>query len=266
MSHPQAILFLIGKLISFAVILQSIEFISIRKSLTESGIWRWSELRTDYLFLPGFFLKGLDFIMNEKAFTAMMILRIVFAIALIDYNFSSVVYSLLFLFLFTSTFLITVRWRGSFNGGSDYLLLIILLSIIVGSINPNLATGAIWYISLQVASSYFLAGLHKVRREKWWRGIAVGSFVNSPNYSPPAIAVKLLNHSTLARLATWGVLIFELTFPLALINIQLCKFYLLAGLIFHLSNFFIFGLNRFFWIWTASYPALWYCCYSLSTN
>lgn len=252
----------IGTFLAFVIILQSLEFIKIRSSLSEKGIWRWTELRSDYLFLPTFVLKGLDFIMSEKHFTALMYSRILLCVVIFFVPASPFIY----LFLFVSTFLVTLRWRGSFNGGSDYLLLILLLSIVIGFTSLTLTNGALWYITLQVLSSYFLAGLHKVRKEKWWNGIAVTSFVSSPNYSPPAIAVKVLNNSTMARLATWGVLVFELTFPLALINKQICLFYLIAGMFFHLGNFFVFGLNRFFWVWTASYPAIWYCCDLLSTN
>lgn len=258
----QETLFLIGRLISFALLLQSIEFIKIKKNLTEQGIWRWSELRSEYQFLPQFIQRFLDFIMNEKYFTSMMKVRLELSIVLFLFPYLT----WLFVFLFLSTFLVTLRWRGSFNGGSDYLMLIILLTLCVGLIIPGLAKAALWYITIQVLSSYFLAGLHKVRKEKWSRGIAVAQFVNSPNYDPPSFVVRIINNTSMAKIITWAVLVFELAFPLAIINSKLCAMFLVMGFCFHLGNFVVFGLNRFFWVWTASYPALWYCAYSLSAK
>jgi hypothetical protein len=49
---------------------------------------------------------------------------------------------------------------------------------------------------------------------------------------------------------------FEVLFPLALLH----PLALYAGLViaatFHLANAFLFGLNRFFWIWICAYPSL----------
>ena len=154
---------LICRLIGVAVLFQSLEFIKIRESISEKGIWRWSELRSDYQFLSPKVLKGLDWIMSPAIFNEMMKLRFfaAFLAAIYPYFF------FIFIFLFLSTFLITLRWRGSYNGGSDYLTLIILLSICIGFHNPLFAKGALWYISLQVISSYFLAGLYKIKQKKW---------------------------------------------------------------------------------------------------
>lgn len=248
-------LIFIARLIGLTIVFQSLEFIKIKESIAETGIWRWSELRSDYLFLPVRILRALDWIMAPKRFMEMMTLRFYTAILAFIYPH----FSIIFIFLFFTTFLITLRWRGSFNGGSDYLMLIILLCLCLGFIFPILSKAAVWYISLQVLSSYFMAGLYKVKQKKWRNGSAVYGFVSSPSYKTPQFIITKCKDPTIALAIAWAVIIFELTFPLVLSHPYLSIFYLGAGLIFHFGNFMTFGLNRFFWVWSASYPALFYC-------
>jgi len=55
---------------------------------------------------------------------------------------------------------------------------------------------------------------------------------------------------------SWGVILFELLFPLALLS----QMAVLAGLAvafgFHIANFVLFGFNRFVWVWLAAFPSV----------
>jgi hypothetical protein len=259
MNHPEAIdtLLFVARLMGLAIIFQSLEFIKIKDSLSEKGIWRWSELRSDYSFLPEKVRQFLDWVMKDSIFNEMIKLRFFMGILAALYPH----FFIIFVFLFLSSFLITLRWRGSFNGGSDYMTLIILLCLCIAFLNKDssiLAKGALWYISLQVISSYFLAGLYKIKQEKWRSGKAIYGFVSSPNYKVPQLVLTKSQDPIWAMRASWAVMIFEISFPLALLHPNLTLIYLLAGAFFHLGNFWVFGLNRFFWIWCASYPAIYY--------
>lgn len=66
----------------------------------------------------------------------------------------------------------------------------------------------------------------------------------------------------LAKILSWAVMLWEVSFPLSLIHPAVCAVYLGLGVIFHLSNFYLFGLNRFVWAWIATYPAIVYCSYN----
>jgi hypothetical protein len=58
---------------------------------------------------------------------------------------------------------------------------------------------------------------------------------------------------------SWSVIVFELLFPLSLLNHYALIVALLIAAMFHLANACLFGLNRFFWIWPAAYPIiLWF--------
>lgn len=243
---------LIARLMAFALFWQSIEFIKLKNEITEKGIWRWSDLRTELLFLPALLVKFFDYIMPEKNFTRMMKVRLMATLVLIIYPQSSSIIAL----LFVTTFLITIRWRGSFNGGSDYMSLIALLTLLVGSMNVRWMEGALWYLTIQVILSYFIAGVHKAKRAKWQTGEAAADFISAPHYQAPRFVLKALEHPFISKMFSWSVLLFELAYPLVLL---FPKTFFIFGVLFHLSNFAIFGLNRFFWVWPATYPALYLC-------
>jgi hypothetical protein len=156
--------------------------------------------------------------------------------------------------------LIVLRFRGAFNGGSDYVT---TLSLIVVWLfhsfpqAPNLQLACLLYLGLQIVFSYFLSGLSKIRSRSWLRGEALAQFLVLDKYQiPVAWREMAFRKSPLLRLASFAVLAFELSFPVVLLSPDLCLIWMAAGAIFHWMNFRIFGLNRFFWIWLACYPAL----------
>jgi hypothetical protein len=245
---------LFARLVSFAVLLQSIEYILMKRSLIQNGIWNWEEIKTDYDYFPTPIKTLLNFLNQEKHFHELITLRIFLAGMCTLYPFWSLPYAVLFFV----TFVINMRFRGSFNGGSDYLTLISLLCLFIGSLHPILMKGALYYIALQVISSYFLAGLFKIKLSKWRNGNALKGFLFSPSYRAPQWALRIMQNPKNVMMGSWAVLLFECTFPVMLLNPTMTKLYLVLGMTFHFVNFLVFGLNRFLWIWVASYPALYY--------
>jgi hypothetical protein len=55
---------------------------------------------------------------------------------------------------------------------------------------------------------------------------------------------------------SWAVMLFELAFPLTLVSQASLAAGLTVAALFHLANACLFGLNRFFWTWVATYPAI----------
>ena len=163
--------------------------------------------------------------------------------------------------LFGTHLAICLRWRGSFNGGSDFMVLMILSALVVLTLlggTPSATSGVLAYIGIQTVLSYFVGGIVKIRRGNWRKGVALPGFLRFSIYQPNKFQRKIESKPPLARTLSWFALAFECSFPLALLSPQICVLYIFAGLIFHFANFYFFGLNRFFWAWLAAYPALLY--------
>lgn len=254
---PKDTIALMEKIIAVAIFLQCLELFSIRKTFSEQGVWRWSVIRDDFIVFRSLTQRTLDFILTEKSFLVLISLRSLSAIVLFFY---SSPYLLLFLFL--STVLISLRWRGTFNGGSDFMTLVVLMALCAAACfdsHPLIQKGALWYTALQVCNSYFLAGVVKIKHANWRSGRALIGFLNSTIYKPDRVSIWLTKRSLLAKAVSWSILIFECSFPLALLNSELCQIYLGLAFLFHVANIYIFGLNRFLYAWAAAYPALYFC-------
>ena len=155
--------------------------------------------------------------------------------------------------------LISLRWRGSFNGGSDFMTLIVLMGLGLASLFPNhllMGVGCLWYIALQTCTSYFISGLVKLKRANWRQGKALTGFIRLSIYEPGPFVKWFLESPKISLRISWVLILFECSFPLALLRFDLALAYVSFGFLFHLANFYIFGLNRFLFAWLATYPAL----------
>lgn len=134
--------------------------------------------------------------------------------------------------------LLTTIWigwgfRGTFNGGSDNMTVVVLCALLWPA-------GGRLYLAVQLCLSYFVAGVVKLRQPSWWDGTALRAFLG-PGW-PAWVG--------------WGVIVWECLFPLALVSRGFAGGFCAVGVAFHLANCRLLGLNRFLWIWLAAYPAL----------
>jgi len=70
-----------SRLLGWAVLLQSIEMICLRSGWSDSGIWRWQDLRQDYRAYP-LVSRTLSLFLNSTSYLALNILTFLAAIGL----------------------------------------------------------------------------------------------------------------------------------------------------------------------------------------
>jgi hypothetical protein len=152
------------------------------------------------------------------------------------------------------------RFDGPYNGGSDRMGLLILSCLCLVHFLPSLRAreAAFGYLALQVLLSYFVAGWVKISNPEWRTGRASRDVLLFSAY-PASESIRAGAHwPRSVCLASWAVILFELLFPLALLSKQALVIGLALAALFHLVNACVFGLNRFFWVWLAAYPSLWW--------
>lgn len=242
----------IGKLIAFAVFLQGFELLMIRRSWSDQGMWPWKILKSEYTERQQ---KFLSFFLDEKHFLVVVIIQIILALLNLYYSLPAISGVLLLTVILTAA-----RFRGTFNGGSDYMTVLILLAHFFGGISGHKTVQAVflWYIAVQTVLSYFLAGMAKLREKEWRSGVAISKLLTYSNYVVSENATKLSKNPILCKMASIILLVFECTFPLAILDWKVCFVYLTVGFFFHLENYLDLGLNRFFFAWIAAYPAVFY--------
>lgn len=270
MIAPEAI-DLSARIIGVTVIVQSLEMLSLRREWTPGALWDWALLRREFAGSP--LLAVLDGILGTPGFNILLGLRAITAVALVLWPHAG-----LAAFLVFTTIAIAFRWRGTFNGGSDAMTLIVLVGVTVGTAFADFGVGqganvallpgdvaatrsavgaqaGLAYIAFQAVLSYFIAGVVKLRTRDWRNGSALRTFLNLPGYPVAAWLRGLSRSAGLMFALSWLLIVFECVFPLVFVWPRV---FLVLGLAFHFGNAIAFGLNRFLLAWAAAYPALWY--------
>lgn len=150
------------------------------------------------------------------------------------------------------------RFDGPYNGGSDRMALLLLVCLLASHLapTPRWRELALGYAAVQVVLSYAMAGWVKWREPSWRSGQALRDLFAFSAYpvsnqvrgwAPGPVGLKVVS---------WGIVLFESVFPLALLDAGALRFMLVAAAGFHIANAWLLGLNRFIWVWIATYPLL----------
>lgn len=241
--------------IATAALLQTIELWLVRATMADDGVWAWSVLRR-----PGA-ERTSDRVFDARGVEITLVLR-GGAAAAVPWMPPGPVRAAMLVVLCVSTLLVAMRWRGSFNGGSDAMTLHVLVAVTVHAVVPDsdaVARACAWYIAIVAVHSYALAGLAKVVHGPWRDGSALVAFVATAVHAPPTSLVRALGRPAFARVAAWTVMAVELSAPLALLDPRLCVGFAAVAAAFHVGNAWVFGLSRFVLPWLATFPALYAC-------
>ncbi len=248
-----------------SIFLQCLEYWRIAGSTDPQGIWAWQVQRADIPASPFWVRRFLDVLYRPGFYRAQLLLRAVAALALMAWGNQL----WLALVLFTGQLLLLVRWRGAFNGGSDFMTLItvtgLLMAQLVG-LAADADTGwsvALAYIGLQTISSYFVSGWVKLKRPEWRNGQALTVFLNSGLYGPLA-PDSVFRQPRVALVCSWAFILWEGLFPLALLSPAWVGLFVAVALVFHFLVFWFFGLNRFFWSWAVNLSSIFFLTHWLS--
>jgi hypothetical protein len=154
-------------------------------------------------------------------------------------------------------------YRGSFNGGSDTMTSqlwlgtgLLALADWWPTLRVELTLAGLSFIAVQSVASYTIAGFIKLKERGWRDGSALPSFLAHPRYRVPAWARRVVGPRAVTLGLSYGVLAFECTFPVALLDVRCALGFCAIAAAFHLANALLLGLNRFLWVWLATYPAI----------
>jgi len=240
-------------LVSISMLIQTLEFLNSRFLNFVGLIWDSKSLLMEY----GESGRGFQWVFRPISWKALLYFRLVFSMGL----FLGLAGPWMLSAGLVIQFFLLLRFRGNFNGGSDFMTTLFLMGLFLSKVFP-LSSGipkwVLMYLGVQVLFSYFIAGLVKLKEPKWRSGTAVAHFLTSSPYHHPHLEKIARTHEGLLRWAGVMTLVFELSAPFVLMGRSFALAFCFVGFGFHLLVFFSFGLNRFFWAWLAGYPALFY--------
>ena len=245
-------------LFAWSLAIQTLEFLRMGPATASDGLWSWTLQRAD--IAQDWMRPLLDRVFAPAVHHVHLCLRLAAAVWLAAFGSSLG----LILVLFVSNILVLIRWRGAFNGGSDFLTLVVLTGLLIAQLVGAFGDvvlgwqAGLWYIAIQAITSYFMSGWVKIMRREWRSGAAMTIFLNAAIYGPMSES-HLLRNRGVALLGSWAFIVWECCAPLALVSPELATVFCAVAGVFHFLVFWFFGLNRFFWAWLASFPAILWC-------
>lgn len=251
---PELAVFLTTRFLGLVLSMQAIEMLWLSRAGAISKIWTYENLR-DEIQKAFPFLEGMmKILFSKKGFEAVVILQ--FLIGMMTLLLGQ---GFFFIGLFCTHLLINLRFFGSFNGGSDSMVFVLVTGVLISTLvpSPELEKLGLIYITIHALISYFKAGLVKVTQPEWRNGTALSTFLSQSVYDNGPILARLKNHYSLMPLIlAWTVLLFELGMPTVLFSGNYAWIYFGMAILFHFSIYLTLGLNRFFWAWMCSWPAI----------
>lgn len=244
-------------LLGISLCLQTIEQLRI---MALDRVGSWAIQRAEVPDRPLWLKKVLDWLLSEPArYQVLLFVRLLLALCLIV-GWLGLAGALA---LFVIGLVLLIRWRGAFNGGADFMTLVALTALLmahaIGQVFDSRLGwhAALWYVALQSISSYFISGWVKLMHPGWRSGEALPAFLDTGVYGPlPADSV--FRRRWVARGCSWAFTVWEGCSPLALMDARIAVVFCGVAAIFHGLVFWFFGLNRFFWAWAVTFPAIIY--------
>ena len=246
-------------LCAVSLIIQTLEFLRLRAVTQNEQVWSWQIQRQQLHDSPRWLQKSADWLYRDRVHHVHLLIRLAAAATL--FFGSNLAISVA---LFLSTLLILIRWRGAFNGGSDFMTVVVQTGMVIAHgaalvVGPVMGWRAgLWYITIHAISSYFISGSVKLFDVHWRDGRALPFFIDGAIFGPLK-PDSLFYKRWFAILSSWSFILWECSVPLALAGPTWAALWCLIAAVFHFLVFWHFGLNRFFWAWCASFPAIIYC-------
>ena len=260
--EPGQVLFWAQVIASVSVVLASLEWLAAAPLMGPRGVLQWEVLRSRYTFLyEGPAARLVHPVLRYPAALAVPGVRAVAAGALLALpGLEGAGAAALAGVVAVTSVLMFVRSPYSMDGADQMTVLTFAtLSLVHASGHPWVREAGLWFIAIQGALSYSIAGWAKASARDWRNGRYLAQIMATRIYGAPALARFLGDHPRLAALAAWSVILWESTFILVFFLPEpAVAAYLLLGLFFHVHTALAMGLNTFFWSFVAAYPPIYY--------
>ena len=145
------------------------------------------------------------------------------------------------------------------QGGDVQMTMILMGGVALSAVcdTPRVNAACVVFLASQGCVAYFGAGVLKLLSVEWRSGTALPDVFSTRIFGFPILGKSLQAHPFLSQCLCWGVIIWEVTFPIVLFSSPYVGYmYLFCGVGFHVLAAILMGLNKFVWAFLSLYPPL----------
>lgn len=198
------------------------------------------------------FIKSL--LSNGKFTRILAVLIILCGLSLIILPLINVNYSIAFILI--SAFVLHISFCASSGfgfEGADQMTSIVLFSLSIINLFPEATFIIQIFITTQLILSYGVSGIAKLFSRYWRSGEAILMILTTRSFGTGS-ALWLNDRPWLAKLISISVIIFEVAWFVIPFNNTVAVSVLSLGVLFHIINAYVMGLNLFLWAFISAYP------------
>lgn len=261
MTERDLVILAIAAFATVGATISTLEWLANRRELRDDGLFSWQVIESRPSLVGSLLGSLAGPLLTYPNVLILLVLRLGALLVLLPAIATGRFVVLVLGLVVATTLLLNVRSPYGMDG-SDQMATHVFGALFLGFVpGTSLAlNAALWYIAIQSCLSYATAGLAKAFSAHWHRGDTVFAIFNTRTYGHPAVARFLHGRPTLTKALSWGAVVAEVAFPVALfLGYPYALLVLAWGVIFHAANAVVMGLNSFFWSFVATYPAILYC-------
>ena len=252
----------VAKIAALGLLISSLEYLSRPRSLNDSGLMSWPITRLRHRRLAGGLTgAGLDAAVRYPNVLVLLGVRAVCAFIVVVLPHPLAISPALIVPLAIITLLIYLHSSYGLDG-ADQMLWILVAGLAVAALSNSAAPLRIylWFVALQGCLAYCVAGVAKLSALGWRDGTFLVGIAQTSMYGHRMFATVISARPRVAITASWLIILWECGFPLVLVAPSPAAAAILCvGVVFHLANTLIMGLNTFFLAFVATYPAIAFC-------
>lgn len=262
LTNPQVAITVVEKFAALTLFISGLEYLTEPKQLMDDGLisWRIGSLRQSWL-AGGPVGKALDRILSYPSVLGIIAVYTLLAGVILVGPPDLIIQPWIILPLVAALGVLFLRSNYGYDG-ADQLAWIIFTGLAPVSIiaTPTTQTIFLWFVALQVSLAYGVAGIAKATAKGWWNGSYLIEILGTQIYGRATIATLMRRNPLLSTLHSCFVILWECSFLFILfLPYPVVLVFIAAGVVFHLLNAYVMGLNTFVWSFIAAYPALLFC-------
>jgi hypothetical protein len=254
-----------------AVVVTTLEYLSIMDEFSERGFYSWKLFRATgpSWRTPRPLAHAQSLIFGKVGTGTLLVLRLLAALPAALLPVATWPQWLAMGVLATVSAALAFRQKFGEDGADQ-------MTLIVGSTcflaagpfqSPTVMKAGLWFLALQAVLAYSSSGIAKLVSPIWRGGSAIGLILNTASYGSREVGLLITKYPAMGRLVTWGVIGFEVAFPMILfLPRPLVLLGLGIGAVFHVSIAVVMGLNNFLWAFLSTYPALLYVSHVIANR
>ncbi|WP_116048500.1 hypothetical protein [Amycolatopsis palatopharyngis] len=249
----------VEQLTAVGATISALELLSTSKSLDDNGLLGWPISRTRMLSLNRGAGQHLDKILKYPQIIRVVQARALSGIGLLAPSTSRRVRGTALAGMTSTAAALNLRSNYGLDGSDHFAFINFAVSLLEKAFphDRRAREAALAFIAAQSCLSYFTSGAVKMTSPVWRSGDAITGIFRTRTYGDKLFYKMTKDSKVAAQTLAWLVMLAEVLFPLVLIAPKpVARLILLSGMGFHIGNARFMGLNRFFWSFVATYPAV----------